>query len=216
MATGLTYSSLISDLQSYAQRGNAVSDASVLEELPRIVNRCEVGLARKLKIQGDQITVTGTMNPSESGVVAKPVNWLDTISINYGTGNNTRTSLYPRSYEYALVYWPDRTEQDAPEYYADYDLEHWLFFPSPDDEYPFEVLYHGLPQLLDSSNQSNWLTEQMPDVLLNDCVAAFGAYLGWSNDEVQVFAALRDDALGQVTKQEMMKIIDRATARRSA
>ncbi len=218
MATGMTYDSLVTDIQRYTQRGNATADATTLAEIPRIINREEVGLARKLKIQGDQQTVVSAMDPTKQGVVAKPVDWLDTISINIGTGAgfNTTKMLLPRSYEYGQVYWPDRTETGEPAYYADYDLEHWWFFGCPDQAYPFETLYHCTPPLLGDDNQSNWLTEHLPDVLLNACVIATGALVGWKEDKMATFRTALADALGTVSTQELMKIVDRATTRRSA
>lgn len=218
MATGMTFDSLMTDLQRYVQRGNAVADATTIAEMPRIINRVEVGLARLLKIQGDQQTVTSTMDPTAQGVVAKPVDWLNTISINMGTGVsfNTAKILFPRPYEYGLTYWPDRTETGEPAYYADYDLEHWWFFGCPDLEYPFEVLYYCTPALLSIDNQANWLTEHMPDVMINACVIATGAYLGWKADKLAVFKDAYDTAIGTVNTQEIAKIVDRSTTRRSA
>jgi hypothetical protein len=219
MPTAQTYDNLVDDLKKYSQRANATVDATTLAEIPRIINRREVALARKLKIQGNQITVTSSMTPLTYGVYAKPINWLDTISINFGTvapGYNTRKPLLPRSYEYSLIYWPDRTETDEPEYYADYDQEHWLIFPSPSAAYPFEVLYHGTPPLLDDANQTNWLTDHLPDVLLNGCVVDLGNFLGWNPTKIMPFQTALDDSLGQVNMQELLKIVDRATTRRSA
>lgn len=218
MATGLTFDSLVTDLQRYVQRGNATADASAFAEIPRTINRTEVGLARTLKIQGDQQTVVSAMDPTAQGVVAKPVDWLDTISINVGTGTsyNTTKVLFPRSYEYGLMYWPDRTETGEPSYYADYDLDHWWFFGCPDLPYPFEALYHSSPPLLSADNQTNWLTEHMPDVMLNACVVAMGLFVGWKADKLASFEKERDAGLGTVNAQDIMKIVDRATTRRSA
>lgn len=218
MPTDLTFNSLVDDMKKYAQRGSATADASTLAEIPRIINRQEVALARKLKIQGTQSTVTSFMDPTANGIYAKPADWLDTISINFGTGTSflSRKSLFPRSYEYGIVYWPDRSQQAEPEYYADYDLNHWLFFPCPDLLYPYETLYHCTPPLLDAANQTNWLTEKLPDVLLNDCMAALGTFLGMPDPKIAKFIAARDDGLGTVNTQELLKIVDRATTRRSA
>jgi hypothetical protein len=214
----MNYTSLVTDIQAWTQRGNATADATVTAQIPRIINRAEITLARRLKIPGFQSTVTSTMTASSSGVVAKPADWLDTISMNFGTGTSylTRKPLLPRSYEYSLVYWPNRTTYDEPEYYADYDEEHWLLFPSPNLAYPFEVLYHATPKLLDSSNQTNYLTEEVPDLLLYECLVAAGPFCGWNADKRASIKELRDDAQSAVSMQDLLRIIDRGTKRRGS
>lgn len=211
MATSLTFSTLMTDLKRYTQRGSATADATVIAEFPRIINRAEISLARRFKVQGFQNTVTGTL--PTNGVLAKPADWLDTISIGYGA---SYTPLLPRSYEYCRMYWPDPTEKDAPEFYADYDEEHWFFAPIPDQAYDAEFLYHATPVLLDTSNEENWLTEKVPDLLLYECLIHAGPFVGWNAAKTADFTKLRDDAANSVNVQDLLKVIDRSTKRRSA
>ena len=100
MPTAMTFTSLLTDLRQYLERGTSV-DTTVFEQLPRLINLAERDIARKLKIQGFINVVTSAMAAGTS-VYAKPDRWRDTISINFGIGaaNNQRTPLFPRSYEY--------------------------------------------------------------------------------------------------------------------
>lgn len=211
MATTMTFASLMTDLQRYTQRGSLVADATVNAEFPRIINRAEVSLARRLKVQGFQRTVTGA-TPT-NGVLAKPADWLDTISLGFG---QTYTPILPRSYEYCRMYWPDASESAPPEFYADYDEYHWFFAPIPDATYPLEILYHATPVLLDTTSQTNWLTDKVPDLLLYECLVHAGPFVGWQQTKTQDFMKLRDDAANSVNVQDLLKIIDRGTKRRSA
>lgn len=183
MATGMTFTTLKQDVQRYLERGvTLASDPIVFEQIPRLINLAERRIARELKIQGFINVVTTALAPGQS-VVAKPDRWRDTVSFTLGTGAGyeQRTSLYARSYEYARSYWPDATQTDEPVFYADYDYNHWLVVPTPDAAYPLEILYYQLPPLLDEEHETNWLTENAPEILLYGTLLEATPFL--KNDE---------------------------------
>lgn len=215
----MTWSTLVEDLKNYSQRGSATADATVATEIPRIINREEVTLARELKVQGYQEVVTSTFDPLADGVLAKPTDWLNTISLNYNSdinGGIARKFLYPRSLEYIRMFWPDDTAQAAPKYYADYNDDNWLIGPSPDEAYEFQLVYYATLPLLTESNQTNWLTEKAPDLLLNACVVSLGRFLGWQPPKLAEFKEARVAAKGGVDMQDIQRVSDRATVRRGS
>ncbi|WP_455363611.1 phage adaptor protein [[Eubacterium] cellulosolvens] len=215
MPTAMTFDSLQTDLRQYLERGTAV-DTTVYEQLPRIINLAERDIARALKIQGFINVVTSAMAAGVS-VYAKPDRWRDTISINYGAGasNNQRTPVYPRSYEYLRMYHPDSTVQAPPEFYADYNYANWLFAPTPDAAYPFEVVYYELPALLDASNQTNWLTDHAPNTLLHGSLLQASRFL--KNDErIPTWQSTYDRDLSLLNGEDLQKIIDRTSSRQGA
>lgn len=217
MATTTTFASLQTDLRRYLERGfTAASDQLVYEQLPRLINLAERRIARELKIQGLINVVTATMTVGQA-VYAKPDRWRDTVSFNIGTGsgNNTYTQIFPRSYEYVREYWPDRTQTDQPLFYADYDYEHWIVSPTPDAAYPFEVLVYQLLPLLDDANQTNWLTEYAPQVLLYAALLEATPFL--KNDErIPTWQQMYDRALQAINGEDMQKILDRSARRTEA
>jgi hypothetical protein len=176
----------------------------------------ERDIARSLKIQGFINVVTSVMAAGTS-VYAKPDRWRDTVSINFGIGLtfNERTPLFPRSYEYSRLYAPDSTVEAQPEFYADYDYNNWLFTPTPDDIYPFEVLYYELPALLDAANQTNWLTDHAPNALLHGTLLQSTRFL--KNDErIPVWQQNYQEDLQKLNGEDLQKIIDRSSARTEA
>jgi hypothetical protein len=217
MATTMTFTTLQQDVRRYLERGTSyASDPVVFEQIPRLINLAERRIARELKVQGFINIVTGTL---QSGVAVydKPDRWRDTVSINIGTGvnNNTRKVLFTRAYEYLLSYWPDRTATDQPLFYSDYDYSHWLFAPTPDADYPFEVLYYELPPLLDDAVQTNWLTEFAPQLLLYGALLEATPFL--KNDErIPVWQNMYDRAAAMLNGEDLAKILDRASARKEA
>ena len=217
MATTMTFETLKQDVQRYLERGATLaSDPVVYEQIPRLINLCERRIARELKVQGFIAVVTGTMAVGQS-VYPKPDRWRDTVSINIGTGDNlaNRTSLFTRDYEYCRSYWPNESETDTPVFYADYNYSNWLFSPTPDQEYPFEVLYYELPPLLDDSIQTNWLTEYAPQLLLYGTLLEATPFL--KNDErIATWQQYYDRAAAMLNGEDLAKILDRSAVRKEA
>jgi hypothetical protein len=217
MATTMTFTTLQQDVRRYLERGATyASDPVVYEQIPRLINLAERRISRELKVQGFINVVTGTLTVGQS-VYAKPDRWRDTVSMNIGTGanNNSRKPLYTRVYEYLLSYWPDRSQTDEPIFYADYDYLHWLIAPTPDAEYPFEILYYELPPLLDDVVQTNWLTEYAPQLLLYGTLLEATPFL--KNDErIGVWQSMYDRAAAMLNGEDLAKILDRTAVRKEA
>ena len=217
MATTMTFETLKEDVLRYLERGATyASDPVVYEQIPRLINLAERRISRELKIQGFIAVVTDTLTVGQS-VYPKPDRWRDTVSINIGTGANLadRTTLYARDYEYCRNYWPNESQTDTPQFYADYNYSNWLIAPTPDQEYPFEVLYYELPPLLDDSIQTNWLTEYAPQLLLYGTLLEATPFLK-NDDRIATWQQYYDRAAAMLNGEDLSKILDRAAVRKEA
>lgn len=217
MATAMTFTTLKQDVQRYLERGNTLaSDPIVFEQIPRLINLAERRIARELKVEGFINVVTGTLSAGQS-VYPKPDRWRDTVSMNIGTGatGNNRKILFSRVYEYLRSYWPNALETDTPLFYSDYDYSHWLLAPTPDAEYPFEILYYELPPLLDESVQTNWITEYAPQLLLYGTLVEATPFLK-NDDRIPVWQSMYDRAAAMLNGEDLAKILDRSAVRKEA
>lgn len=214
MATTMTFDTLKQDVQRYLARGaTAATDPIVFEQLPRLINLAERRCARELKVQGFINVVSTTFNQGQS-VYDKPDRWRDTVSINIGTGagNVNRKTLFTRAYEYLRAYWPDAAQTGEPQFYSEYDYSHWLVAPTPDADYPAEILYYELPPLLDDEQQTNWLTEYAPQLLLYGTLLEASPFL--KNDErIPVWQNMYDRAAAMLNGEDLSKILDRSATR---
>ena len=214
MPQAMTFSSLKDDVRSYLERGaSAATDPLVYAQIPKLINLAERRVARDLKIQGFQVVVSSTMQANVA-VMPKPDRWRETVSINIGTGatNDSRTTIFGRSYEYCRQYWPNQLLVEEPVFYTDYDYRHWLFVPTPDIAYPVEIVYYELPALLDDEVQTNWLTEFAPNVLLYGTLLEATPYL--KNDErIPVWQQFYQMAATALSQEDDKKIVDRASSR---
>jgi len=214
MAYAMTFASLQTDLRRYLERGFTLADDPyVYEQLPRLINMAERRIARDLKIQGFIVAVTTPLSVGVS-TYAKPNRWRETISMTTKS-DDTLTPVFTRSYEYCRNYWPDDTQTGQPQFYADYDYSHWLLVPTPDAAYDLEVLYYELPVLLDDAQQTNWLTDYAPNLLLYGALLEATPFL--KNDErITTWQNYYQSAANALNTEDLKKILDRDAARTEA
>ncbi len=214
MAYTMTFSSLQTDLRRYLERGfTAADDPYVYEQLPALINMAERRIARDLKIQGFIVAVNTTLTQGIA-TLSKPNRWRDTISITLKK-DNVLSPIFTRSYEYCRNYWPNETVESTPEFYADYDYLHWLVVPTPDDDYELEILYYELPVLLDEAQQTNWLTEYAPNLLLYAALLEATPFL--KNDErITTWQTYYQAAANALNTEDIQKIVNRDSVRTQA
>lgn len=214
MPAAMTYASLQESIRNYLERGySAASDPTVYANIPFFIGLAERRLARELKVLGTINVASSTMTVGE-GRIAKPDRWRQVVSMHIGTGdeNNTMVEVKPRAYEVARAYWPDATATAQPKYWADYDYDHWLVVPTPDEAYPYEVLYNEMPALLSDDTQENWFTQYCPDALLYGALMEAQPFL--KNPEMtQTWQGLYDRSLAAINGQDQGGMTDRTIVR---
>lgn len=201
-AVVMTYDSLVDDIESYLER----TDQATLEKIPTFIMLAEQQIATQIKFLGNLIVTTSTMTLSEP-IIQKPARWRKTVSFNV-TVAGKRQPVLLRKYEYIREYWPDPTQTSVPRYFCDYDYDHWLVGPTPDDDYSFEVLYYERVQPLDSSNQTNWFTQYAPQALLYGSLLQAMPFL--KNDErIPMWRSEYDIAMSSLKTEDNLRIADR-------
>jgi hypothetical protein len=209
MAFVLTYDSLTQAVKDYLER----NDSSLVSNIPVFIMLGERRCSRDLKILGLKVAITGNFIPGDS-VLAKPTRWLNDSSFNIGinlgtaTGYNTRLFLLQRAYEWCRSYWPNPTQQAQPKYYAsDYNYNFWFITPTPDQAYPYEILYYETPPLLDSIQSTNFLSGSVPEVLLYATLLETASYLK-DDERITVWTNYYDKARANIGEEDMKRIYD--------
>jgi hypothetical protein len=210
MSYTMTYDSLLVDVRRYLERGfTAESDQIVYEQLPRLVTLGERRIARELKIEG---FIRAVQTPLQVGVAVyrKPDRWRDTVSM---TVDNV--PIFARSYEYIRSYWPNEAATGTPQFYADYDYQHWIITPTPDAAQTWEILYYEQPRFLGDDFQTNWLTEYAPDLLLYATLLEASPFLK-TDERIQTWQAMYDRAAQALNGEDLKRIMDRSAQRSEA
>ncbi len=206
MSEALTYTSLLSDVQTYCER----DDSPFVDQIPRFVMLAENRLASEVRGLGYERYVTGVMN---SNTLAKPARWRETISLKITTSNGNKF-LFPRSKDYCSNFTPDPATTGEPRYYADYGYEHFFIAPTPGQSYNFELAYYERPEPLSASNETSWTAQYAPQLLLYATLLEAQPFLK-RPDLAQVWQAAYDRALQGLGNETTRQYSDRTQQRTS-
>jgi hypothetical protein len=199
MAASMSYTQLVTDIQTYAER----SDTPFIAQIPRFIMLAENRIASEVRGLGYVKIVNGTLNQGTS-VLPKPANWRETAWL-WLLVNGDAKFLKQRGYAYCKSYWPDTAVQDEPEYYADYGYEHAFIAPTPDADYEFELAYFERPAPLDDTNQVNWTTQYAPQLLLYAALLEAQPFLKLTQRTAE-FQALFDRASAGVANEAQRRL----------
>lgn len=199
MSATMTYSQLVEDVKQYAER----FDAPFIAQIPRFIALAENRIASEVRGLGYVRYVTGSFTPNES-VMAKPARWRETCSLFYLREGKT-VFLKQRGYSYVRAYWPDKTLTGSPNYYCDYDYEHLLIAPTPDEAYSFELAFFERPLPLSESNQTNWTTQYAPQLLIYAALIEAQPFLK-RPERIAEFQGLFDRAAAAVSNEAQRRL----------
>ena len=202
----LTYNSLVSDLQTYAER----TDTPYIDQIPRFVMLAENRIASEIKGLGLKRFITGNFIPSNA-ILQKPARWRETEAFSY-LENGTRVFLKLRSLEYCRTYWGDQSQTGAPKYYSDYDFEHFFLAATPASANTFELAYYERPEPLSLITQTNWTTQYAPQLLLYATLLEAQPWLKLSERTAE-FQAMYDRAAGSLAHEDQQRGIDSEASR---
>ena len=199
----MTYDSLTSTVLQYLER----RDAAVVEAIPTFITLCEFEIAQYIKTLGQMEVVDANMNIGNP-VIAKPARWRKTVSMTLSK-SGLKQPILLRKLEYLNAYAQDVTATGTPLYYADYDFEHWIVAPTPDQAYAFEALCYTRLQPLSSAYQTNWLTQNAPNAMLFGTLKQTAPFL--KNDaRMALWKQMFDEALAALKTEDTLRVADRS------
>ena len=115
----------------------------------------------------------------DNPIVIKPTLWINNVNFSVFSGeNNDQTFITNRSYPSTVQSQNETTQTGLPLYYADYDAYHWLISPTPDQAYKYQISYFHQFLPLDSTTQTNWLTQNDPRSLILACLVEASLWTG--------------------------------------
>ena len=204
-AAVLTYDTLTSLVQQYLER----KDAAVVAFIPTAIMLAEFEIAENIKTLGQMIVANSNMNIGNP-VIAKPARWRKTVSMTLTAADGTTQPILLRKLEYLKQYWQNVSTTETPLFYADYDYDNWYVAPTPSAAFAFQTLCYTRLQPLASDNQTNWITQNAPNVMLFGTLKQTAPFLK-DDARLAVWSQLFDTALAALKTEEQLRIGDRQT-----
>lgn len=194
----MTYGSLKEDIKVYAEREN---DQVFISQIDRFIMLAEQKLSIEAKGLGSVRVVKGKLSINNP-ILKKPQRWRQTRDFHLILPTGEKCYLYPRKLGYCKVYGSGEVS-GTPEYYSNYDLNHFFLAKTPDSDYDFEIGYHERPEPLSDQNQVNWTTVNSPQLLLYAALLEAQPFLKnnsqlgvWQNQYSQMLAMLQKEDTG--------------------
>jgi hypothetical protein len=163
-------------LSNYTELKSTIADFLNRDDLtsiiPAFIELAEAQMNRDIRHWRMETRSVGDVDSEYS---ALPTDWIETISLHVNGDGTSTLNLASRE---AIANRRAKTEDESgrPRLYAHADGSIELF-PTPDKTYEIELLYYAKLDVLSSSNATNWLLDEAPDVYLYGALIHSAPYL---------------------------------------
>lgn len=169
-----TYAELVDQIRSYTETSSDVLTTTVVND---IIEQAELRIFREVDLdcfrayqfttltQGNEFVTLPGATPSTMAFVRSAA-----IYPTAGSDANERTYLLQKDISYMTEYWPNRTTQGKPKYYAMWDQNTIYLAPTPNSAYKIELALNRNETGLSTTNTTSWVSQNAPQVLLYGCL----------------------------------------------
>jgi len=169
-----TYAELVEQIRSYTETDSTVLTQTIVND---VILQAEIRVFREVDLdcfRSYQYTTLTQGNEFVSlpGQTPGTMAFVRTASFYSPTGAqaNVRSYLLQKDISYMTEYWPNRTTQGSPKYYAMWDQDTIYLAPTPDSAYNIELALNRNEIGLSSTNTTTWVSTNAPQVLLYGCL----------------------------------------------
>lgn len=188
MALINSYATLSTAIVDYLARGDLAS------YIPNFIQNTQLKTYRSLRIRPMETLINGV---TTGDTFTLPDDYLE---MRYLFPSDTPQYLIERTTP-ELIYarYGTAAQGGRPRYFAR-EANYLIFYPKPGDGYALRGVYYAMPELLSSTNTSNWFIENAPDLLLYGALLEAQPFL--RNDKrIPVWKAMFDESFETVRRQ---------------
>jgi len=188
----MTYDELKTQVASYLNRGDLTSQMDIF------ISLTESDINKKIKHQ-DMMKRAVAKADSTSQYMQLPADWINCINIELNTADHK--VLMQQSIESLdLKRMSINNTKGTPQYYAISDDAIELC-PTPDKDYELQLTYYADVPALSSTNTTNFVSTNYPDIYIYGCCKHASIYL-MEDERIKLFENLFDKALEEVRLQQ--------------
>lgn len=186
MNTLTTFSGLNTEIPIWTNRNDTV----FINEVPNFISLAQQRIFIDCPTMASQQYIQGTFTPNNN-IVSVPALWGSNLTFQYidpDTSDIVILQYVP--IEYIQTFNPAATGVSSlvplPRYYSNMSIGYLIISPTPTAAYQFQIAYDAISPQLTTSQQTNFITKNLYDVLF--LAAMYYAYVFLQNDaQAQVF-----------------------------
>ena len=203
-----TYTELVAQIREYTETDSNVLTSVIIDDF---IEHTENRILRELNIpafvshQFANFTTNNAFLSLPGGAGPTPVLFatINSMMIYSAAGTGDRTFLERKDVSFMNEYWPDRSITGTPKYYSQWDDNTVYVVPTPDAAYTVEMSMSKLPDRLNATTNSTWLSSNAPTLMLYGCLIEAFKYLKGTAEMLQVYQQSYSTALQEVAAQYM-------------
>jgi hypothetical protein len=180
MNTLTTFTGLSAEIPIWTNRNDTV----FINEVPNFINLAQQRVFIDCPTMASQQYVQGTFVPNNN-IISVPGLWGSNLTFEYiDSATSDIVILQYVPIEYLQTFNPAAdgisTESPLPRYYSNMSLGYLIISPTPTEAYSFQIAYDANNPQLSSSQQTNFITQNLYDVLF--LASMYYAYVFLQND----------------------------------
>lgn len=154
LPTVTDYASLKGSIAGWLHRSD------LTDNIPEFVQMGENRIYRDLRVRQMEAALSATIS---AGVIAAPTGYLE-MKFAYVNASPVQR-LERKDAEWIYRNYPTRSAEGIPKFFAR-EAGNFIFGPYPDSAYTVSGLYYRRLEALSGTNTTNWLIEDVPDMLI--------------------------------------------------
>jgi hypothetical protein len=192
-----SYSTLKTEIANWVDRDD------LTDHLDTFIDLTEADINRRLRIQPMETVFSGSI---ASGVFALPSGYRETLVMYHADAAGGEIETKPL--DWLIRQYPTRSSSGRP-CFAARAGSNFEFGPYPDSTYALSGIYYKAFDALSSSNETNWLTTDAPDLLLYGCLVQAEAF-GWNDARLPMIKGAYEQALDHIATEDTRQRTGRA------
>lgn len=176
--------------------GTGTATLTSTEQVNTFIQQAEQRIYNTVELLVSYEQTTGTLTAG-SEYLAVPNDWLANFSLAVIDANGRYEYLINKDVNFIRAAYPNPSYEALPVHYAYFDNNEFIFGPTPDANYSYELFYYRYPESIVTAGTS-WLGDNFDSVLLYGTLLEAYTFMKGEPDLIQLYQFRYEEALGQL------------------
>ena len=190
-----TYAQLKQAIQDYTEN----DETSFVNNLPLFIRQAEERILKGVQLSLFRKNATASTTASNK-YLACPSDFLAPFSLSLEGADGDKFFVEFKDVSFIQTYTPDATTTGVPRYYGQFDVDNFIFGPTPDTTYTAELHYFYRPASLTAGSDSGttWLSVNAEMAMLYGSLIEAYIYMKGEQDVLSMYNSRFQESINGV------------------